>query len=687
MKTSSAIRRISLPTAILAICLTSLFYTGCRNPEYTASMELHLDTTSRTLVPENTPLFVESYEIDGTGPEEHTFAVRSTKSVIAIEGLVPGQWSLHVLGRNKNGTALVSGETSVELEPDKNTITMELNTMVGTGTLDIDISWDPKLISYSDIEILLTDESGLETHVKPTTFSPEEGQALLNTSLPSGSYTMNIQLMESGAFRTGHVTAVRIVDGLVTEGMITLNLNEPTHPPYSFILINTIGVPISCHIDGADDDLVVCDTPLTTKLVADDGLDTDTLDISWFLNGIKLGDGASITFTPPQGHNRLDVIAQGPQKGTTGSTGWQFIATRFPSIPGVPLLLDTYNRSQDEVLTGGKTRAAFLDKNTLVLASSASHSLQVCRILHDSLQSLSIHGVESGWNVGNITDIMADPVSGRFLVAESDVPDVSLYQYKDTAARISRVFSVQGGSAEQDFSRTERLGRYAHTETEDQFYALLCNPDGKVTPAYDLRAKTEKEWVKSALKWPPNPDMTVYPYLTIVSPGEHAAMIFSRQENRIRITQRETGALYYTRVTPFGDGTKNPQDLSGLTTAVFINDYCALVAHGSYIERYENTMGTTWAHTESYQAGGGLFPHFTALYDMVLDATGTLLFASTQEGPILSFSVSASGELTYLGQSETPGFTAQRLYPSPGGQWLVATGDEDAVALYALTSL
>lgn len=674
-------------TIILAACVFLILFCACPDSPTTASLELHLDPMARTILPEGTPLFVTTYAVEGTGPEGQTFTVNSASSLVSVEGLTVGAWSLRATGRNNQGLILVSGRSDVTLQKDRNVISMVLDTMVGTGTLSVGISWDAGHIDHAGIRLVLVDETGQETELTPTAFNEMDGTALLSVQVPAGSYSLCIQLTESGAVKAGHVTAVRVVDGLVSEGMVHLALDEPTRPPYSFLLENKTGVPVTCHIVGADKDTLP-EGPVTARLEVEDGLSTEDLGITWFLNGKVLGEGESVTFTPPKGYNRLDVIARGPQSGTMGSTGWQFKLTQGPATPGVPSLTRLYADRENDIRILGTGRLAFLGDGSFALSSTGSSTLQLCKIIREEIHVLRTYDASSGWPVQSITDMFADQESGRVLTASSSSACVGLYQYDSAYGSLTKKFIAHGADASPPFTRTGRLGRYAHYEESPHIYVLMLNPDGHTTPLYDLSGESQKKFSPGVITWNGYSDGIAYPYLSVISPGKQSILVMSRQEQKIWIAQRKPGSSGYGDFTSFGAGSSDGGPLADVSSGIFISDSCALVAHGSFIEQYDATGLSSWAHTRTLQAGSDGLSAFTGITDMAVNSLGTLLFLSTDGGPVLSFAIEGSS-ISYLGSSTAPegSFIPERIYPSPDGQWLLATGMEGGLAMYEVPHL
>ncbi|AEC02669.1 hypothetical protein [Parasphaerochaeta coccoides] len=669
--------------SLICVCLATL--TGCPTAPSTASLELHLDSMARTIVPEGTSLFVTAYTVMGKGPDGQNFKVNSNNSLISVDGLNEGMWNLTATGHNTQGVALVSGHSDIALKKDRNVVSIALDSMVGIGTLSMEITWKANNIVHAGIHLMLVDEEGKETILAPNVFNESRGMASVSVQVPAGSYSLCIQLTESGALRAGHVTALRVVDGLVSEGIIHLALDEPTHPPYSFLLENKTGVPVSCRIIGADKG-TLSTGPVTSSLEVEDGLALDDLVVNWFLNGRKVGDGSSVTFTPPQGYSRLDVIARGPQSGTMGSTGWQFKVTQGSVIPGVPSFKRLYKDGENNLRTTGVECIAFLGDGNFILSSSGASTLQLCKIVREEIHVLATYDASSGYPVQDITDIYADQASGRVLTASSSPATICLYQYDSTYSKLVKKFIELGSESSPSFTRTGRLGRFAHFEEAPHVYVVMFNPDGYKTPIYDLSANNPKEdFFAGSLKWSANYGCTAFPYVCLASPSKNALLVISPQETKIRLTNRVPGSLGYGSYSHFG--TDNPEKISinGLSSGILISDSCALIAHGEKIEQIECDRPSVWSHARTYQSGQDGIPAFAGITDMVTDALGTLLFTSikSQEGKVMSFSIDDSA-ITYLGSASIPdgNFTPARIFPSPDGQWLLATGLSGGLALY-----
>ncbi|MFA6682036.1 MAG: hypothetical protein WCS35_08380, partial [Sphaerochaeta sp.] len=170
---------------------------GCKEEPGRSSLRLTMqsnDDQNRSILPEDTPLEVSRYAVTGTGPQGSTFEMQSTNPTMEIEGLLMGNWEIIAVGQNKNGVNLVSGSTTCSLTSEPTNALIELNSLMGTGTMNVQFTWDNTKISNPSIDLWVTDPDGIKTKVNPTTSNYINGSIYYSETYPSGSYILQGRL-------------------------------------------------------------------------------------------------------------------------------------------------------------------------------------------------------------------------------------------------------------------------------------------------------------------------------------------------------------------------------------------------------------------------------------------------------------------------------------------------------------
>ncbi len=83
----------------------------------------------------------------------------------------------------------------------------------------------------------------------------------------------------------------------MTEGTVTLDLDEYPDSPGTLRLINKLGTPIDCTITGLSAQLPALQDTTATLLIPDQP-DSSELSVTWYLDGIKQESGTTFRFSP-----------------------------------------------------------------------------------------------------------------------------------------------------------------------------------------------------------------------------------------------------------------------------------------------------------------------------------------------------------------------------------------------------
>jgi hypothetical protein len=165
---------------------------------------------------------IASYDIVGTGPDSHTFSETSTNGLLKLSGLAPGYWTIAVDARNSEGTIIGHGQTAEPVWIEAGYITdvqITIAPLSGTGTLHLEVSWNPDLHSGVTVQSsLLSMSSGTVTDlVKEKEFKLKADRASLNGfKLEAGYYLLTLRLYSNMTQFWGIAEAVRIIAGEAT---------------------------------------------------------------------------------------------------------------------------------------------------------------------------------------------------------------------------------------------------------------------------------------------------------------------------------------------------------------------------------------------------------------------------------------------------------------------------------------
>lgn len=412
-------RKSRCPAACLSVIsvvlILTIFSTGCTETagSRTASLTLSIDEEepggrtlpgSRSLLPE-TPLTVSYYTITGAGPNESIFNVSTMDSVTTIPGLQTGNWQITAYGWNENGFKLISGSTDFDLTPDTTTTSIVLDEYYGSGTVSVLITWDSSLTYTPEFHLYLYPQGGTETEVTPTVAA---GSASYETTLAAGTYILRCELFSYGISIAGCVEAVRIADGITSEGTIVLNL-DTMKSDVSVTLSDETTVPVEGDITGIPV-TVSAGTPIELSFTPSNvtGAELVTLSTEWYLDGIYLLTGSTCTITPNAGPHRIDVLASTSTSGSTGSISESFTAME-PGNSGSLSIIEILDDNTGGMMFDGIEYISITADGLIVVASKVDDIIQTFRM-------------ESGSPVlkQTITNTAETPINGVKGLAISD---------------------------------------------------------------------------------------------------------------------------------------------------------------------------------------------------------------------------------------------------------------------------
>lgn len=314
---------VSITAMVIAFAL------GC-DAGQPASGTLHLNlasphfATSRGFVPSIDEMTIAGYRVSGVGPKNQTFEVSAENASVTIGNLAIGWWTIHAVGVNTDEVELVSGDLTTLLSSKTATAKLELSNLVGEGTLEAKVCWDPDQVA-DDVSVVatLTNQSGAKMTIDTGTIDTAKGEVLISASLPAGSYLLSLQLYSQGVQVSGAIQALRILDKQESAGEIEMIIGDLS-TTYVITIIDNTMLPI-------DGTITINPTePLPGKSVTfswsaselPEGIDVSDLAIRWYCEGILLvdEDEASLTCTPKPGTHRYDIVVSHSRLGSLGSS-------------------------------------------------------------------------------------------------------------------------------------------------------------------------------------------------------------------------------------------------------------------------------------------------------------------------------------------------------------------------------
>lgn len=280
---------------------------------------------SRTITPSDGEyLDIQYYVFKGEGPLEASFNKTVTTDSCTLESLPIGKWSFEVTSFNANNKALSKGVLATVIKKETNSITITLDTLVGQGTLEFEVSFNKEQI-YGEcfVNYVLKESSFaiVDSATKAITENQQSSSATF-TKIPSGSYILEVSLICDDKVISALVESVRIIDGEISIGSRELVIGQLASESIIAVTDNT-GTPIegSITIEALPTE-VGKEATLTFTLDENSPWDIDDLNFQWYCEGTPLENSNSPSCTIESlkgGTYRYDLIISNGKVGSLGS--------------------------------------------------------------------------------------------------------------------------------------------------------------------------------------------------------------------------------------------------------------------------------------------------------------------------------------------------------------------------------
>ena len=663
---------------------------GCKEEPGRSSLRLTMqsnDDQNRSILPEDTPLEVSRYAVTGTGPQGSTFEMQSTNPTMEVEGLLMGNWEIIAVGQNRDGVNLVSGSTSCSLTSEPTNALIELNSLMGTGTMNVQFTWDKTKISNPSIDLWVTDPDGIKAKVNPTTSNYINGSIYYSETYPSGSYMLQGRLYSGTTAVAGCAEVVRIVGGKTTDGLIALDLDKYPEIPSSLTLINKVGTPIECSISGITTSVTALQE-ITASVTIPESENNEGLGVLWFLDGEQIASSLDCSFTPSTGKHRLDLIAKGALQASSGSASISFKAI-VAGTPGYPVLANTVADNTDGLRISGDTKIVFLPDGKILLASSIHSTLQICRIVRDSLEVIRTYTQAEGFNTAMITDMLVDKNTNRVAIADNQNPGITLYQYNSASASLTKLFSrdnvtYKSGSTEKTFASISSL-------VLDPTTGILYNvvPGTNMLPYSNFMATQASEFnMYNYTFWAMDPikisGIGISPFLDRLA-------WYSTDQNLLKISKRNTSGNIFSYLRAYSSA--DTPYIEGISAVEFISDIDLITGSSNALNRFQfspylsDTGEDGWEQAETWLSGSDGIGEMQGVVQLFTNPSRSLLYVLCKGSKnIKIFSIQlGTNALTYMETVSLGGFTPSKAVISPSKEnMLVVSETNNQILIFSI---
>ncbi len=318
-----------LTNALMVLLAVVLLATGCKAESQAERTDLKLLLTSeqfsseRSLIPDSQKMVITDYHLSGNGPKGQTFEVDSPEQAIAIGNLMIGRWTIEAIGYNAEGIPLVSGTITTLLSKVTSTATLYLTDLVGTGTLETLVTWDPNQVADDvSLQVVLLDQQGNAVDLSIPVLDTSKGEVRLESPLASGSYLLQLRLFSQDLLVSGATEAIRILSDTTSSGTVHMVIGDLS-TNFMMTITNDTMLPIEGTITAspaspaAGDQVTLSYTPTNLP----ESISLNDLEIDWYCEGsIAQEQNSTYISIPEAGTHRYDVVVRHEKMGSLGNT-------------------------------------------------------------------------------------------------------------------------------------------------------------------------------------------------------------------------------------------------------------------------------------------------------------------------------------------------------------------------------
>jgi hypothetical protein len=230
--------------------------------------------------------------------------------VCVLHSLPIGKWEFEAIGYNCDDRKIVKGSVETSITSQNQNIELELDQLVGSGSLDLTFSWDEEQ-TYGSVKVELTLREFDETIVKTTNNIVDSASfATIFDDLDAGFYSLEAKLFCDEQIVAAFVESVQIIDQSVSKaqrsfiiGLLAENTNLKIIDKSSKQIEGTLFYEGEIILD---ESLLLTYTP--TNVASED---LDKLVIKWYCDGQLLEDESGFTYLIESvngGTQRYDIL-------------------------------------------------------------------------------------------------------------------------------------------------------------------------------------------------------------------------------------------------------------------------------------------------------------------------------------------------------------------------------------------
>ena len=130
-------------------------------------------------------------------------------------------------------------------------------------------------------------------------------------------YEVHYSVLSNDVVIAGGIDIVRVLDEKLTDAEVSLDVHKETPEATGMSISSSLGSEIEGEIVGIDS-LVAPNTQLSA-VYTPSNTPSSPYDVTWYLDGVEMSTGDTLSFTTFTGPHRLDAIARGEQPLSVGA--------------------------------------------------------------------------------------------------------------------------------------------------------------------------------------------------------------------------------------------------------------------------------------------------------------------------------------------------------------------------------
>jgi len=318
------------------------------------------------------------------GPNGKTFSKDSSSKSITIDGLAMGTWTISASGYNSDSVKIVSGSKTFLFDNSSSSVSVQMSTCSGTGSLQISLSWDSK-IADSKLKISML-KDGEKTEDIISISSGSSSYTYSKSNLDSGTYLLIAQIYSNDSLVAGMTEVTSIINNKTTSGSISLkaasgSVSYQSSSSYfsgQFAVSGCTSLPSELE---ANKSLQI------SYVLNNKTLNNSNLTWAWYLNGTLVSN--SSTYSPASmdiGDYILSVVVSNSIKSE--SFFYKF-SVKAKAKKGSAILASTISYKSTKLTLASDTLLGALPGGHFILVSPSRSTMQLFSIYKNTVSTTS----------------------------------------------------------------------------------------------------------------------------------------------------------------------------------------------------------------------------------------------------------------------------------------------------------